>query len=273
MLQRTLTALVGIPVLVAVIWWGAPWLTIVVVLIAALGVRELYRLLPPGIGPLPAVLGVLWTISLVLGAQAATSLDNFLLISAVVAAAGGFVCFLWLIAYYSGGRPLTASIYLLGGPLGVGFLLGHALMLREIGETGHAGREWLIAVLLVIFAADTGAYLVGRAVGQHRMAPSISPNKTWEGAAGGLACAVVAAILLGIAFDLAAPRWQLLVIGVIVGVASQGGDLFESKLKRLSQAKDSGSIIPGLGGVLDRLDSVVVSIPVVYYLLATVFEP
>ena len=93
------------------------------------------------------------------------------------------------------------------------------------------------------------------------------------GAAGGLACAVVAAIVLGIAFDLAAPRWQLLVIGVIVGVVSQGGDLFESKLKRLSQAKDSGSIIPGHGGVLDRLDSVVVSIPVVYYLLATVFEP
>ncbi len=263
----------GILVLVAVIWWGAPWLTIVVVLIAAQGVREVYRLLPPGTGALPAFLGVLWAVSLVLGAQAGTSLYNFLLISAVVAAAGGFVCLLWLIAYYSAGRPLTASLYLLGGPLYAGFLLGHALMLREIGDTGHAGRDWLLAVLLVIFAADTGAYLVGRAVGQHRMAPSISPNKTWEGAAGGLACAVVAAVVLGIAFNLAAPRWQLLVIGVTVGVVSQCGDLFESKLKRLSQVKDSGSIIPGHGGVLDRLDSVVVSIPVVYYLLATVFEP
>jgi phosphatidate cytidylyltransferase len=273
LLQRTLTALVGIPVLLAVIWWGAPWLTIVVALIAAQGVREAYRLLPSGATPLPTILGVLWAVALVLGAQAGNGLNDFLSISAVVAAAGGFICLLWLIAYYTGGKPLPASLYLFGGPLYAGFLLGHVLMLQEIGDTVHAGRDWLIAVLLMIFAVDTGAYLIGRSVGRRPMAPSISPNKTWEGAAGGLACAVAAAIILGLTFDLGAPPWQLLVIGVTVGVVAQCGDLFESKLKRLSQVKDSGSIIPGHGGILDRLDSVVVSIPVVYYLLATVFEP
>ena len=105
------------------------------------------------------------------------------------------------------------------------------------------------------------------------MAPNISPHKTWEGAIGGLALALVAVVVLGLLFDVAVPRWQQIVIGATVGVVSQLGDLFESKLKRFSNAKDAGSIIPGHGGVLDRLDSVVVSIPVVYYLLATVFEP
>lgn len=273
MLRRTLSALVGLLALVVAIWWGAPWLTIVVLAVAVLGIREAYRLLPPGIQPLPIALGAIWTICLVLGAQAASGLSSFLIISGGVLAAGTFVGLLWLIAYYTGVRRLIAALYLFGGPLYVGFLLAHSLALRDIGDANGVGRDWLLLALLTVFAADTGAYLTGRTFGQHRMAPSISPNKTWEGAAGGLAAALVAAVVLGLAFDLATPRWQQLIIGATVGVVAQWGDLFESKLKRLSNVKDAGSIIPGHGGVLDRLDSVVVSIPVVYYLLATVFEP
>ena len=135
------------------------------------------------------------------------------------------------------------------------------------------GRAWLLLALLTVFATDTGAYFTGRAIGRHPMAPRISPNKTWEGAAGGLGAAVIAVVALGLAFDVDTPRWQQVIIGVAVGVASQLGDLLESRLKRVSNVKDAGSIIPGHGGVLDRLDSIVVSIPVVYYLLARVFEP
>ena len=273
MVQRTLTASVGIPVLAAAVWWGAPWLTILVALIAAQGVREVYRLLPKGLGPLPVALGALWAISLVLGAQAGSSLNSFLTVSAVILAAGAYVGLLWMVAYYSGGRYLTASLYLIGGPAYVGFLLSHSLILRDIGETGDVGRDWLLLALLLAFATDTGAFLVGRSFGRHRLAPSISPNKTWEGAAGGLAWAVAAAFILSLALGLNTPRWQQAVIGATVGVLSQLGDLFESKLKRVANVKDAGNIIPGHGGVLDRLDSVVVSIPVVYYLLATVFEP
>ena len=105
------------------------------------------------------------------------------------------------------------------------------------------------------------------------MAPSVSPGKTWEGAAGGLVWAVVAVVVLGFLFDVSPPGWQLAVIGATVGVLSQWGDLLESKVKRVANVKDAGSIIPGHGGVLDRLDSVVMSIPAVYYLLVTVFEP
>ena len=273
MLQRTVTALVGFPVILAAVWWGAPWLTILVLLVAAQGIREVYRLLPPGIGVLPVSLGILWAVALVLGSQAASGLNNFLIISGGILAAGSFAVLLWLVAYYTGGRYLTAVVYLVGGPVFAGFLLAHTLALRNIGESGDVGRDWLLLALLVVFAADTGAYFVGRTLGRHWMAPNVSPNKTWEGAAGGLVSAVVAAVALGLVFDVSPPGWQLAVIGATVGVLSQWGDLLESKLKRVSDVKDSGSIIPGHGGVLDRLDSVVISIPAVYYLLVTVFEP
>ena len=273
MLQRTLTALVAIPAIVAIVWFGAPWLTLLVLVVAALGIRELYRLLPPGTGPLPAALGALWAVAMVLGAQVASNLDSFLIISGGILAAGAFVVLLWLVAFYSGGRFLIAAFYLVGGPVYVGFLLAHSLVLREIGDTGDVGRDWLLFTLLVVFATDSGAFIIGRVLGRYPMAPSVSPNKTWEGSAGGLACALVAAIIVGLLLDLTMPRWQQVVMGATVGVLAQSGDLFESKLKRLSDAKDAGSIIPGHGGVLDRLDSLVVCIPAVYYLLATVFEP
>jgi phosphatidate cytidylyltransferase len=162
----------------------------------------------------------------------------------------------------------------------VGFLLSHALMLREITVSGppddvvvNCGIEWLLFTLLTTFAVDTGAYLVGRAVGRRPMAPSISPNKTWEGSIGGFFSAVLAALALGLVFDLDIATWQLAVIGAVVGVVAQCGDLLESKLKRIADVKDSGSIIPGHGGLLDRLDSLLFSLPAVYYLIVTVFVP
>jgi phosphatidate cytidylyltransferase len=264
---------VGIPVLVGAVWWGAPWLTLLVLLVGVLGIRELYRLVPPETGQLPGSLGALWVISLLLGAQAGSGLGDFLIISFGILAAGAFLALLWLIAFYSGPRLLTAGVYLIGGPIYVGFLLAHTLALREVGHGADLGRNWLLFALLVTFATDTGAFLVGRCLGRHYMAPGISTKKTWEGSAGGFACAVVVALALGLVFDLAVPWWQQGIVGATVGVVAQWGDLIESKLKRISKVKDAGSIIPGHGGILDRLDSVLVSVPVVYYLLVMVFEP
>jgi len=287
LLQRSLTALVGIPVLAAAIWVGAPWLTVMVLVAGLIGIWELYRLTPVGVGPLPFILGAAWVASFVLGAQAASGRDNYLIISGGVAAAGSFAALLWFTAFYRGNIP-AGSCYLVGGPLYVGFLLAHALMLREITGGGpesgsspdavsvmsfHLGRSWLLFAILVTFATDTGAYLVGRTVGRHPMAPVISPNKTWEGSLGGFAAAVGAALLLGLVFDLGIPAWQQVVIGAVVGVVTQLGDLLESKLKRIAAVKDAGSIIPGHGGLLDRLDSILFAIPAVYYLVAIVFVP
>ena len=288
MLQRSLTALVGIPVLAGAIWLGAPWLTVLVLLAGLAGIWEFYRMTPADVGPLPFLLGAAWVVALIAGAQAATGLQNFLVISGGVTAAGSFVALLWFIAFYRRGRLPAGFCYLTLGPLYVGFLLGHALVLREIVATGvtsfgadgleieasaDMGRSWLLFALLAAFATDTGAYLVGRAVGSRPMAPGISPNKTWEGSLGGFVSAVAAALLLGLVFDLGIPAWQQAVAGGVVGVVAQWGDLLESKLKRIADVKDAGSIIPGHGGLLDRLDSVLFVLPAVYYLLTTVFVP
>ena len=283
MLQRSLTALVGTPVLVGAVWLGAPWLTALVLLAGVVSIWEIYRMTPASVGPLPFVLGAAWVVALISGAQAANGRDNFLIISGGVVAAGSFASLLWFTAFYRGSNFNVAGFaagfcYLIGGPLYVGFLLGHALMLSEIASSGtdqmvEIGRNWLLFAILVTFATDTGAYAVGKTVGRRPMAPSISPNKTWEGSLGGFIAAVAAAMIVGAVFDLGIDLWQQAVIGGVVGVVSQWGDLLVSKLKRIADVKEAGSIIPGHGGLLDRLDSILLALPAVYYLLTTVFVP
>ena len=170
-----------------------------------------------------------------------------------------------------GGRPWLAFLFLLLAPVYVGFFLGHGLAIRDLpGGDGDLGRAWLLFALLTVFACDTGAFAVGRLAGRRRMAPRISPNKTWEGAAGGFAASVGAALLVGLGFDLAVPLWQQALIGAAASVAAQAGDLFESALKRAANVKDSGSIMPGHGGILDRMDSVLFALPAVFYMLLAV---
>ena len=120
-------------------------------------------------------------------------------------------------------------------------------------------------MLAVTFATDTGAYFAGRTLGKRPLALSISPSKTWEGAVGGTLGALAAGFIAYQFMATQAPVWQVVALAGIAGIAGQMGDLAESKLKRVFDAKDSGSILPGHGGILDRLDSIVFSLPVVYY--------
>ena len=242
--------------------------------------------------PLPFFLGALWVIAFIIGGAAANGPLHFAGISLGILIGGAFGGLLWLIAFYRGENWPVAAAYLVVGPLYLGWLLAHVLLLVQVGDNypggdlgnylgvggdlsrgdGYElGRNWLLLALLTTFATDTGAYLVGRAIGRHPMAPSISPNKTWEGAIGGFVGAVAAALLMGQFFNLglspAAWNWQLPLIGATVGIAAQAGDLLESRLKRLAQVKDAGNLMPGHGGLLDRLDSLLLTIPVVYYLV------
>ena len=252
----------------------------------------------PAPTPLPALLGATWVSAFVIGGAAADGVLHLWAISLGIFVTGAFLSLLWLIAFYRGPRWPVALAYLLGGPVYTGFLLAHVMALAQVGEvfffldplyfspdTGptiyEVGRNWLLFALLANFATDTGAYLVGRTIGRHKMAPVISPNKTWEGAVGGFLFALLASFLLDRLLNLGlgatwwdgawtAWNWQPVLIGATVGVASQWGDLLESRLKRLSLLKDSGSLMPGHGGILDRLDSLLFTIPAVYYLLAAV---
>ena len=137
-----------------------------------------------------------------------------------------------------------------------------ALILTRLGD---AGLQWVALAFLTTFATDTGAYAVGKAMGRRKLAPSVSPGKTWEGAAGGLLAAMSAAVGLVHLLDGVESRvWPALALGLAIGVAAQAGDLLESQLKRMAGAKNSGRLIPGHGGLLDRLDSLVPVFPLVY---------
>ncbi len=146
-------------------------------------------------------------------------------------------------------------------------LLGHMVSLRLLED----GRQWIFMTLIVIMSCDTFAYFVGRKIGKHKLYPAVSPNKTIEGAVGGLVGAVLAVLLAKYTFLPAIGFLGAVTIGLALGVVGQLGDLFESLLKRACQVKDSGTIIPGHGGMLDRLDSLIFAFPVVYYIARYVY--
>jgi phosphatidate cytidylyltransferase len=141
------------------------------------------------------------------------------------------------------------------------FLLGHLIWLRFLAQ----GEWWVLWFLLVIFAGDTGAYYTGRLLGKTKLYPAVSPGKTWAGVWGGLAASLAVGVLVG--------RWLLTGMGVlplaalavVLAVVGLLGDLFESMLKRQAQVKDASTLLPGHGGMLDRLDSILFTAPVVVY--------
>jgi phosphatidate cytidylyltransferase len=146
----------------------------------------------------------------------------------------------------------------------VGFGLGFVLLLRAIPQ--HAVLT-VFTVLLAVWANDTLAYFAGRTLGRHRMAPTVSPGKTWEGfAAGSLASMAVAFFAMYDQHFLTI--WQSLVLGLLIAVAGPVGDLFESALKRDMLVKDTGRVLGGHGGMLDRIDALLFAAPAVYFLLA-----
>jgi phosphatidate cytidylyltransferase len=141
-----------------------------------------------------------------------------------------------------------------------------ALCLKTISLPN--GVVWFFGLLAIVFSGDTFAYLTGRLFGKHKLLAPVSPKKTVEGSIGGLFGSAIAGAVLNIYFlENAFPLWQIVAVAVVTGGFAQIGDLFESLLKRIADVKDSGSIMPGHGGVLDRLDGVLFAAPV-YYSLA-----
>lgn len=158
------------------------------------------------------------------------------------------------------------------GWLGLGliylpFLLGQLVLLRSL----PSGKGWIFLVLLVVMACDTCAYFVGSKIGKRKLYPAVSPNKSVEGGIGGLVGSVLAVIVAGATFMPQIGIIDGIFIGLLLGVVGQLGDLFESLLKRACGVKDSGDMIPGHGGVLDRLDSLLFAFPVVYLLARYVY--
>ena len=264
MLTRLLTALVGLPLLLVVVWLGEIWFSALVALAAVLSSVELTSMIRRWGQPIPVLLVSVPAFALIAAAhmlsrQAAPPLAITL---AVAAPSVGLL--VWLVVnrgrQMAIARPLTTlAIILYAG----GFLF-HAPLLRALEQ----GREWVLFLFLVTFATDTSAYFVGKFVGKTPLAPAISPSKTREGAMGGIIGAIGASLAANYVLGLDALVWEALLLGGMIGVVAQAGDLAESRIKRLSGVKDSGTIIPGHGGILDRLDSIVLNLLVVYYFVS-----
>ncbi|MBI4302582.1 MAG: phosphatidate cytidylyltransferase [Chloroflexi bacterium] len=254
--QRVRSALILVPFVVLVIWVGEPLFSLVAVAIALFGLVEFYQLAAQsGRQPL-IVTGGVWTLLLVLSPHWQDHRVAPFIIS--LALLTSFVGLMF--------RPLEEKAaaewaWTVVGILYLGWLVGYLVALRGVVN----GREWTIFTLFTVFASDTSAFLVGRTWGRHPLVPHISPKKTIEGVIGGVVGALVAAFLLGSILGLPIGSGGALLLGGLSSLFGQWGDLCESMLKRSAGVKDAGQLIPGHGGILDRLDSVVFAVVVVYY--------
>jgi len=157
-------------------------------------------------------------------------------------------------------RMLADWLWTIGGVMYVGLLGSFLVLLRDF----HNGRDWVYLALLGTYAVDTAAYFTGRAIGRHLLAPAISPKKTVEGFAGGYAGGFAAVLLLNYFLGLRIEAWQAVLLGLLFPLAATVGDLAESGIKRSMHIKDASELIPGHGGVLDRLDSLLFTFALVY---------
>ena len=248
---RIVSSVLMLPPMVAAIWLGGPLFAMLIVAMAAVLIWEWHGLLARDLKT-PSLVAIGGTAVLV-AASAWNGLFaiGFFGLAAVVAA---------LVAGKRGGLDLA----LLGfGPIYVGLPAVALVMLRT--DFGFGATLW---VFMLVWATDIGAYAFGRTIGGPKLMPRVSPNKTWAGLLGGMICAAAVGIAgVGVA-DLAGAPWPILaLLGAALAVVAQVGDLFESAIKRRVGAKDSSRLIPGHGGVLDRVDGVLTAAPAAFAVL------
>jgi phosphatidate cytidylyltransferase len=255
-LRRWITGAVGIAVVLGVVGYGSkPIFFLFVLVLLSFVLYEYYVLV--GCRGLQRYAGVGLGLVMTVGFFFLGNSSFLGLLAGIMIV----VCLLFLIAFQRGDEPMTVTGRYLVGLLVIAFLLGHVLWLRDL----DSGRAWIFYLCAVIFAGDTCALYGGTFFGRHRLAPSISPGKTTEGAIAGLAGSCLAGLLVG--------RWGIpgfelttfFFLSIALGIAGQMGDLWESALKRQAKVKDSGGLLPGHGGFLDRLDSMLFSAPLLYY--------
>ncbi|WP_456431922.1 phosphatidate cytidylyltransferase [Thermosulfuriphilus sp.] len=256
---RVITALILIPLILALILFGTRellWGTLILAMV--LGAHEYGTLILKE----KAFREGFIFITLIVGTAAYLGLPA----GPVVYGTFILVVILALALYRPGQEYLFELLALLGGLVYIPFNFVHMGLVTEL----PSGRKWLIFLMAVVFTEDTLAYYTGRSLGKRPLAPRISPKKTVEGALGGLLGSTVVAVILGkFFFEASLPLFAGL--GFLLGFIGQCGDLFESIIKRAVGVKDSGRLLPGHGGILDRLDALIIAAPALYYCLKAIF--
>ncbi|MBV8065528.1 MAG: phosphatidate cytidylyltransferase [Actinobacteria bacterium] len=258
LISRVVVGAIGLPLVLGLVWLGGWWLYVLILAASLVAVHEFVTVARP-LRPLaPALyLGVALALTL-----AKTNGPVWML--------GGMLA-TFLFAFFASALARTrlpSTVAIAATVLGatwIGFGLGHIILLRHVHEHG---RLLAFTLLLTVFAADTFAYFGGRFLGRHKMAPTLSPGKTWEGfLVGAIAGVFVSFVALYDTRHTYLSVWQAIVLGVGIVLASAVGDLFESMVKRDMQVKDTGSLLGGHGGVLDRVDALLFAGPAAYYLV------
>ena len=255
--SRVLVTVVGVPVVLGVVYLGGWWLFGLAAFAALVALHELYGM-ARALRPL-VLAGYLGALATLLGAQlggADWMIGGFMLTLVLAFLLYGIAETRQMATVTMGSTVLGAAWIALG--------LGHLLLLRDLPEHG---RLAVFTVLLAVFADDTAAYLVGRWLGRHKLAPALSPGKTWEGFLAGTAAAIaVAFFALYEQNFLTIP--ESIGLGFAIALAGAAGDLFESALKRDLQVKDSGQLLGAHGGMLDRIDSLLFAAVAAFYVVA-----
>lgn len=253
MKTRVITAIVALPLLFFVLFKGGITLLAATLLLSLIGQFEFYKAVSKTYKPI-AWAGYIMTIALFAGFFGDFSKDYFTMIVT------GFMFLLMGIMVFTKSTFPGAMVTFLGF-FYVSFSLSHLMLISDMDDNFFIWYPFIIA-----FVTDTFAYFTGKLIGKHKLIPSVSPNKTVEGSLGGIVVCVIVSYLYAYWFK---PDFQFYAIflGLVGSVFSQVGDLIASKIKRIFDIKDFGKIMPGHGGVLDRFDSLIITLPLVYYFM------
>lgn len=256
LVQRLVTAAIGIPLIVGAIWVGDALLAALVALAVFVATMEFAVARHANRTPI-ALLSALGAAALPLAAYAGEEYFLGALIGVIVLLSAAFTL--------TEDPPQDVQDWVWGvaTALYFGALASYFVLLRESAN----GRDLLFFTVLTVWITDTGAYAVGRVIGRHKLAPAISPGKTIEGTLGSLVTGFIAAFVLNEALDLGLATEHVVALGFILPPVIGLGDLAESALKRALSIKDSSGLVPGHGGIADRLDSLLFAAPAVYYYL------
>lgn len=257
---RLITAFVGIPIVLAAVWLGGWWAFALAALVTLLAIYELHTMmLHEGYHPLILVscaLSLLFMLAAMLPGQRLHLLEIGISVALLISFPVLFFRKRLEGAMIDWSLTIAIAFYL-------GWPMSFLLVLRGYQVGLGTGLWWLLTLFAGVWGFDTGAFFAGHFWGRHKLAPRISPGKTWEGILGGLVFSVAAAVLFT-TLPMGVPWYLAVVFGLLIGVAAALGDLAESLIKRQTHVKDSGQFFPGHGGMLDRLDSILFAVLIVF---------
>ncbi|MBD1380044.1 phosphatidate cytidylyltransferase [Metabacillus arenae] len=260
MKQRIFTAVLALAIFLPIVFIGKIPFTIVIYILASIGLYELLKMKKISLISIPGLISVFLLWVLLIPDSYITLLDDINISKAEFALLAVLLFLTYTVTtknkftFDDVGFVILSALY-----VGMGFY--YFIEIRELG------LEYIFYALFVIFATDSGAYFIGRAFGKRKLWPEISPNKTVEGFIGGIACAIVVGALMQAFTGIGDSFIKIVFMTILLSIFGQVGDLVESALKRHYQVKDSGQLLPGHGGILDRFDSLLFVLPFLYFLL------